>query len=394
MKHIFYTLILICITLGLVELILPLFIELPNPYAHLEVNRFSSGSVIRLQNPRNTDITFLFRPNDLFPEGESVVNDIHINNYGFRHDEDIDSVKKEYRIFAIGGSTTQGYDYLYEKTWCQVLEKGLEKKYNIPINVYNGGTAGAAMFDHIALLQNRAIHLQPDMIILFAGVNDLNLLVGDKNKFRFDDIYEKSESITWFKLLLGKSSIFKLVKNAKENLTKSDLDKGLKERKHRPLPKGIPVQFADQILPSLVTQALPLGTNPEVDFEYYKKMVASFIGTCKANGIPLFIITQPTTWLCNDDALQKYHWMNKNKDSRFDKKFMQASMNKMNDDVAKLAIENNVPIFRAETKIPNDGEYFYDDCHFTPKGSVFMGNMMSDFVLQNDLVKPMISVTK
>ena len=84
------------------------------------------------------------------------------------------------------------------------------------------------MFDHIALLQNRAIHLKPDMVILFAGVNDLNLLLGDNNKYRFNDIYQRSESVTWYKLLLGKSSIYKLLKNAMINLKKPKPNSNIK----------------------------------------------------------------------------------------------------------------------------------------------------------------------
>ena len=384
MKQMIYTGILIIITLGLVEIILPVIIDLPNPYANLEIKSYSTGEVIRLQNPRNSDITFLFRPNELFPEGESLVNNIHINNFGFRHSDDIDSLKNELRILAIGGSTTQGYDYRYDKTWCQVLEKKLESQMKLPVNVYNGGTAGASMFDHIALLQNRAIHLKPDMVILFAGVNDLNLLLGDNNKYRFNDIYERSESVTWYKLLLGKSSIYKLLKNAMINLKKPKPNSNIKERKHRPLPEGVPVQFADHIIPPLETQLLPLAANPIIDYDYYKRMVSSFIGTCKANGIPLMVITQPTTWLSEDQILQKYHWMFKNKQNKFNKDFMQEAMDNMNEDVAKICLSNNVPVFRAESNLPINGEYFYDDCHFTPKGSVLLGNILGDFLLKND----------
>src|SRR5690606_21717467 len=148
MKSFLYTLIILFVTLLGAELVLRIFMNIPDPYQSARTKTYSTGSVIRLQNTPNTDVTFVFHPNELFPKDEKHIVNIHINNYGFRHKEDIDTTRQEFSIFAIGGSTTQGYDYNYETTWCQVLEQGLEEEFKQPINVYNGGTAGAAMFDH------------------------------------------------------------------------------------------------------------------------------------------------------------------------------------------------------------------------------------------------------
>ena len=388
MKNIFYTLLVIFFTLLGAELMLRLFIDLPDPYQHLRVKSYSTGEVIRLQNTRNTDLTFVFNPNELFPEDEKNIVKIHINNQGFRHQDDVDTARNEFSIFAIGGSTTQGYDYAYEKTWCQILEKNLENKTGRSINVYNGGTAGAALFDHIALLQNRVIHLKPDMVILFAGVNDLNLLVGDDNIFRFDDVYEEIEAVSWYKLGLARLTLYKLFLTAKRKI-KSDEEHPLKRKsneKDTGIAFGTPIQFADHMAAPLATQKLPIAKGPEINFMYYQKMIKSFIATCQINEIPVVVITQPTTWLTEDEKLQKYHWMNKNKENRFSKDFMQQCMNKMNSDVHQITLEQNVPCFKLENEIPNTGEYFYDDCHFTPKGSEYVGETLTRFFMDNNLI--------
>lgn len=387
MKKVVYSLIVFVFTLLIAEVILLFFVKLPDPYAHLRVKSYSTGEVVRLQNSRNSDFAFLFRPNELFPEEASVVNDIHINNYGFRHNDDINPERDEFSIYAIGGSTTQGYDYPYEESWCQVVEKKLENHTNKPINVYNGGTAGAAMFDHIALLQNRVVHLDPDMVILFSGINDLNVLLGDNNLHRFDDIHESSELVNWPKLLLGKSAIFRLAHNARKKFrSNTPLLKDIPEREHRPIPDSMPIQFSDHLLPPLMTEQLPLGKHDSVDFEYYKKMVTSFVGICKANDIPLVLMTQPTTWTSKDTTLLKYHWMHKNKEFKFPKEFMQGSMDKMNGDVTKIASTHEVPVIPLDQQMPKTGEYFYDDCHFTPKGSVFVGETVAQYITENNLI--------
>ncbi len=380
---------MILVTLIGAELVLRLFIKLPDPYQHLRSQKYSTGSVIRLQNTRNTDLAFVFNPNELFPKDEKNIINIHINNQGFRHHEDVDTSRNEFSIFAIGGSTTQGYDYAYEKTWCQVLEKDLEASLKSPINVYNGGTAGAAMFDHIALLQNRTIHLQPDMVILFAGVNDLNLLLGDDNIYRFDDVFETQESISWYKLGLARFTLYKLFLNAKRRVHANE-DSPLfrkADENDTTIPEGTPVQFADHKAPPIETEALPLGKNPVLDYDYYSRMVRSFIATCKVNNIPVVVMTQPTTWKSSDERLQKYHWMHKNRENKFSKEFMQNSMDLMNNNVQQICENQKVPLLRIEKLIPNNGEYFYDDCHFTPKGSVFVGNTLAEFIKENNLIK-------
>ncbi|WP_341226818.1 SGNH/GDSL hydrolase family protein [uncultured Arcticibacterium sp.] len=387
MKRVFYSLIIFIFTLLIAEVILLFFVKLPDPYDHLRVKSYSTGEVVRLQNSRNSDFAFLFRPNELFPMDSSVVTDIHINNFGFRHNDDVDTTRDEFSIYAIGGSTTQGYDYPYNQSWCQVVEQKLEKVTSKPINVYNGGTAGAAMFDHIALLQNRVIHLKPNMVILFSGVNDLNVLLGDNNLHRFDDIHESSELVNWPKLLLGKSAIFRLAHNARNKINmKVSAPANLEERKHRPIPDSVDIQFSDHLLPPLLTNELPLGTKDHVDFDYYKKMVTSFVGICKANEIPIIVMTQPTTWTSKDTTLQKYHWMNKNKEHKFSKEFMQGAMDRMNSDVVEIASKQEIPIITLDKEIPNNGEYFYDDCHFTPKGSVFVGETVARYISENNLI--------
>ncbi|MGR3812259.1 GDSL-type esterase/lipase family protein [Jiulongibacter sp. NS-SX5] len=389
MKNVFYTILVTLITLFFAELVLRMVVKLPDPYQHLRVKSHSTGEVIRLQNTRNTDVRFVFNPNTLWPKEEKNIVDIHINNFGFRHLEDVDTSRNEFSIFAIGGSTTQGYDYAYEKSWCQVLEKDLEEHFDQPVNVYNGGTAGAAMFDHIALLQNRVMHLKPDMVILFAGVNDVNVLVGDDNIYRFDDIYESVEAVSWYQLGLARLTLYKMYLNAKQNFGK----RPQKEHKIEPeedeieISPNVPVQFADHLASPAATQELPMAkVMPDVNTPYYAKMVRSFIATCQVNNIPVMVMTQPTTWLTEDEELQKYHWMNKNKEFRFEKTFMQETMDIMNDDVLEISKELNVPCFDLDQVIPKNGEYFYDDCHFTPKGSVMVGNTLSTFIKDNNLI--------
>lgn len=391
MKNLFYSLVVLLFTIVVAEIVIRAFIDLPDPYAHLRVKVKTTSGVIRLQNPRNDDFYFYFEPSDIYPLDEPNIIPIHINNFGFRHQEDIDPQQKgEYRIFAIGGSTTQNYDYTYDKTWTQVLEKNLENEFRSKINVYNGGTAGAAMVDHIALLQNRVMHLLPDFVILFIGINDLNLLVGDENPYRFTDIYDDAESISWYKLALGRLTLYKLFLNIQQKIKDNAISQKEDEKRKEINPEievGTNIVFISHKGMIKETESLPEADFPDVNFAYYKSFVKSFIGSCITNGVKLMVITQPTTWNTEDEQLAAHHWINKNKKNRFPKKDMQDAMDFMNKEVAKICKNNNIPCFRADKVLPKTKEYFFDDCHFTPKGSVALGDSISNFIIKNKIIE-------
>lgn len=383
MKNLLFSLLIFLFCLILAEVVLRFFVEIEDPYAHLRFKTTTSGDVIRIQNDRNKELFFVFDPTDIYPKDEPTVIPIHLNNYGFRHEEDILEPKDEIRIFAIGGSTTQNFDYVYEKTWTQVLEKNLEKELQKKVRVYNGGTAGAATVDHIALLQNRVLHLKPDAVILFSGINDLNMLLGDDNLFRFRDVIENSEPISWYKLGLARLTIYRLWLRTKASL-ESNFSKNQPVETERPInpviPKGSTTWFMSHKALVEETRNMPSGDVNAVSTEYYTTMVRSFIGASKANKIPVVFITQPVTWGTTDEELAAKQWMNKAKGEKLDKTILSQYMQSMNKNAASAAEELDALVFRAEDILPKTKEFFFDDCHFTPDGSVAFGNSLFTFL--------------
>lgn len=247
------------------------------------------------------------------------------------------------------------------------------------------------MIDHIALLQNRVIHLKPDYVTLFVGVNDLNLLLGDDNPYRFQDIFEQSEGVSWYKLALGKLTLYKLGLNVVKKIKNPSSSSNEKKENPRDainptIPDGAKVLFTSHITQVTEAKVLPMADFPGVDYAYYKAMVSSFIGTCQANNIPVLVITQPTTWDSKDEGLAQSHWMNKNRENRFPKENMQAAMDSMNTIVHQLCKKLEVPVLKPETFMPKTTEYFYDDCHFTPKGAQMLGDSLSMFIERTNFI--------
>jgi hypothetical protein len=161
---------LACLLVG--EVLLWSFAPVPDPYQQYKysppVNPF-----IRSEFPINYHAT---SDNTEGLPGVEARNAFNTNNMGFRGDSMVvPKPKNEYRIFMIGGSSTE----------CRVLDDSaaitaiLQKRLNeaipsdLSIKVYNAGKSGDSSPDHIAMLGHRIVHLEPDLIIVFSGANDL-----------------------------------------------------------------------------------------------------------------------------------------------------------------------------------------------------------------------------
>ncbi len=96
-----------------------------------------------------------------------------INNFGFR-DRDFKFPKPEgvFRILCIGASTTEE-GMSNQETYPKLLEQELQKHFGRnKIEVFNCGISGMILKKHFAKLPDY-LYLQPDLIILYEGINDM-----------------------------------------------------------------------------------------------------------------------------------------------------------------------------------------------------------------------------
>ena len=100
----------------------------------------------------------------------------NVNSYGFKGPEfSSDKPIDTYRIFLVGGSTMWGSgNYSDETTISGILQKIFDKqKLETNIEVINAGMSGANSVTEFTLIKERLVDLQPDLIIIYDGWNDL-----------------------------------------------------------------------------------------------------------------------------------------------------------------------------------------------------------------------------
>jgi lysophospholipase L1-like esterase len=100
-----------------------------------------------------------------------------INSLGFRGPE-VTYEKKPgvLRVVCLGGSTTFDIGSVGPaQPWPEVLEAALRKRLGTQsVEVLNLGIPGATSFDSLIDLQLRVLPLQPDLVIVYQGHNDIN----------------------------------------------------------------------------------------------------------------------------------------------------------------------------------------------------------------------------
>jgi len=96
---------------------------------------------------------------------------VNINSLGFRGDE-INPLSDSYLIFLVGGSTVFGSGVNDKQTIPYHLEKELQSN-NLNVRVVNAGVPGIHSATEIKLIEEKIYQLNPDLVIIYDGYNDL-----------------------------------------------------------------------------------------------------------------------------------------------------------------------------------------------------------------------------
>tara|TARA_Y100001936_G_scaffold38600_2_gene36806 strand:- start:32 stop:1588 length:1557 start_codon:yes stop_codon:yes gene_type:complete len=112
--------------------------------------------------------------NELIPNQQS--GSITINSLGFRGEEfPIEKSAGTFRIFMLGGSTMFGHGATSDKTtipgYMETFFEDVDN--NLNIEIINSGIQGADSFNELNLIKTRLLELDPDMLIIYDGWNDL-----------------------------------------------------------------------------------------------------------------------------------------------------------------------------------------------------------------------------
>jgi lysophospholipase L1-like esterase len=231
------------------------------------------------------------------------------------------------------------------------------------------------------MISQRIIHLQPDLIIVFCGINDITAAV-----YEADYIHMPQAT--------GK--VISFIDLAKYILTEFQLPRRLYYAY-----KGIfKAPGGDDLLTSIsfksdykskvaLRKSAPQSDEPpRIDIESYRNNLQSLIGLARIHDIRLIFMTQATTWNSRmDPATEEWHWGTYKNGLTYRTDLMDAALSQYNETMRLTAARDNIPVFDLALLMPKTLEFFYDDCHFNIEGAQQAGHLLGNFLIENNVVK-------
>jgi lysophospholipase L1-like esterase len=293
------------------------------------------------------------------------------NNLGFRGDELVSPKPvDELRVFLIGGSSAEcliiddrdSLDAVIQRT---MQERVLDGKQ---VRVYNAGFSGDISDDHVAILTQRIVHLQADILVVFAGINDLRAAIQGHDYLHFP----VPARPPWM-LLATQSQLGRL------GYSLVNLRRPVGERAQK---KPIVTRYQDGV--KSLQSARAASAPPVFDTRGYANNLRTLAGVAAGHGVALIFVTQQTTWASEVDSTAKdWHWMLHVDNVRYTEDDMHRALERMNDFMRETARSMDVPLYDLARLMPKSTEFFYDDVHFNTNGARVAGTQLAAVILES-----------
>jgi lysophospholipase L1-like esterase len=361
------------LTLMLVELLLRLVHPLADPAADLRRGTLVSwpGSpYVPSAYAPHTRLRAVAEPG--LPGIDRATRHFSTDNLGYRGDS-LARPKPagELRIFMVGGSTTECVFLDDREAVTARLQAYLRNALpGVDVHVYGAGRSGDRSWDHVAMTAHRLAHLQPDVIIVFAGINDVLAGVRGRDYLLEPDSAGLSTNQT-LALLLTNLQLGRLGWAARYHYVAST---GEISSSYRPQARRV--------------AALRLMPLPRVDATPYGENLRTLSGIAEAAGARMVLMTQATSWNSPDPAAARWHWMTGSRvmRARYPEAGLDSLMEVYNQRMRAVGAARGVPVFDLARVLPRSTRYLYDDVHFNVRGADTAALLLARYLVAQGVV--------
>jgi lysophospholipase L1-like esterase len=359
---------LVCILFA--ELAFRIFSPVPDPYAEFKYRKPEVNQYIKSEFSPNLQL--ITEPEEGLP-GLKGPNHFTTNNLGFRGDYlTVPKPANEYRIFMVGGSTTECL-YLDDRNAInRVVQNELNQQAagKLSVKVYGAGKSGDASDDHCSMVIHRIAQLEPDVIVLFAGINDLTRSIGNYDYLHFVAEIPPTK-IPLLRSLASESQIARRFFYLWTNTSPST----------RQVFQEIHLRSQYKEAARLCASLPVTDQQPRLDLTAYANNLKSIVAVARAHGAQVVLMTQQTTW--NDPAnphLKDWQWTICRSGQRYREDLMMKALEALNDQMRQVAREYSLPLYDLARTMPKSREFFYDDVHFNDEGARVAGLQLATLI--------------
>lgn len=270
-----------------------------------------------------------------------------------------------YRIFFVGGSTTENIALPDEETFPAIVEAELQPRVTPKLRCVNAGLSGNLVSDTFSIVAHRVLPLEPDLVVALEGINDLCAgLAGPDAEPRALE----PPSPGLLDVARERSRLVQLLGRATDRL--SDEGRAEKLRARR------------------LSSPFTPGLDPGRGLPRYRRYLRLLAAVCKDAGVPLLLLTMPSSYQePMAPGLDARLWMGNQDHGRVnaDVATMRRGMALFNETTREVAREEGVLLLDLADALPKDLEHFYDDCHYTARGSRVVAERIMQLLVERGL---------
>jgi lysophospholipase L1-like esterase len=283
-----------------------------------------------------------------------------------------------YRVFAIGGSTTECFSLDDAQAWPAQLMTLLPVRDGRTPWIQNAGLSGHSATEHLLMLQLHPLADDADLILILVGVNDLSAALafdGERSQPALD--WEAAQEFATSPVYV-RLAIYKLAKYLIFRESRRYDGPTLFERMRARRRAGLMVHMPD----------LSIGTAE------YADRIRRLAAECRQRGKRCVFMTQPTLWHENmsrhDEALLWLGWTGSVDHPRgyVPVAELGRAMQTFNDVLMEEAARADVEAFDLAAAIPKTSEAFFDDSHFTAHGARLVAEAVAAYLMSTDEATP------
>ncbi len=288
------------------------------------------------------------------------------NSLGYRGPEfSLQKPQGVYRIAVLGGSSTYTLSVKdNEKIFTAQMQTILREKLNYKnVEVINAGVVGYNSWESLINLEFRVLDLNPDLIVIYQGTNDVHARLVRANAYTGDGSGRRKQWTAAKVPFIAQYSVLSRIIGEK-----------LGFNSYRSADLGV---FVDA--PTYLG-AYTLNPDPSVDLVellesnppvYFKRNLTNMVAIAKTQGIEIVLSTWAHSPFFEDYAATAHY---------------QKGFQENNEVVRQVAAEQKVPFFDFAKAMSPDKKYWAEGRHVNEAGALLKANLFADFIHHSALI--------
>jgi hypothetical protein len=290
---------------------------------------------------------------------------IRTNNDGFIiGEQNINLDKNKIDIIFFGGSTTNCLYVDEDKRFPYLVQKTLNRELNNDIQILNAGVYGKTSMLSTMDLITKGLKNNPEIVFLMHNINDFSVLEKSgkywdapisrsliKQKIHIEALSSSNFFIRTFYVLTP--NIYYIINRFFEILLNN-----------KPNDEFIEYRNSEKI-------------DKKIIFQEYIKSIKTFIAIAKIYEIEVVLMTQFNRMNIDDEYIVQLNSEIKNFEEYI---YVYDQLNNL---VREIANEENINLIDLDLLLPQNENYIYDEVHLNNNGSIFVADLISNFLIEN-----------